>query len=236
MRLKRTNALLCSFALHAVVVAVAAVLWRPAPAGGGGGACSLCVHVVFPEMTSLLDEEPNAERTLEPEREFPEEREFEPGGTQVAAPSAAIADMVPASIAAERSPMVVEALPVPVAKGRAVARIPARPAVRAGTGGRVKAGAASAATIPPRLTFAAPPEYPDAVEARGIGGSVVVTFTVDTRGRVAGARVARSSGEASLDGSALAAVRRYRFSPALAEGRPVEWAVEKRITFRPARG
>jgi TonB family protein len=238
MRLKVSNAVICSIAIHAVAVAVAATIWKAQPAGAGGP-CALCVHLLPVEQgyetTALLPDDDATEQSepdVEPVIDLPPEP-----------PDSVISGVE----AVPDAPLVFEPLPVP-AISNAAPVAPSQNARNAATkrsaktAARVVAGAAagqiggSAPATPPRLTFAAPPVYPDVIEARGIGGSVLVEFTVDTRGRVSAAKVARTSGQAALDAAALSAVRRYRFAPALAEGRPVEWFFEKRITFRPGRG
>ena len=55
---------------------------------------------------------------------------------------------------------------------------------------------------------------------------------VDDGGRVRDAGVHSSSGTRSLDQAALAAVRRWKFRPALRGNRPVEHAVLVPVSFR----
>ena len=61
--------------------------------------------------------------------------------------------------------------------------------------------------------------YPDQARDRGIQGTVVVDVLVGTDGGVVDARVAKSI--EMLDNASLEAVRRWRFRPATAGGRPV---------------
>jgi protein TonB len=76
------------------------------------------------------------------------------------------------------------------------------------------------------------PVYPPAARQAGLEGTVVVEILVDTSGVVFDARVARPAGH-GFDESAVAAVRRFRFSPALLHGSPVRvrmfWPVEFRL-------
>jgi len=58
------------------------------------------------------------------------------------------------------------------------------------------------------------PFYPRKARRSGVEGQVVVTVSVNTSGKVASARVTRSSQNASLDSAALSAARKFRFSPA----------------------
>jgi protein TonB len=59
----------------------------------------------------------------------------------------------------------------------------------------------------------APPEYPRAARRAREEGRVVLRVELDESGRVANAGVATSSGSATLDDAALAAVRTWRCTP-----------------------
>jgi TonB family protein len=83
------------------------------------------------------------------------------------------------------------------------------------------------ADVLPEVVTPAPPEYPALPREAGVEGRVVVAVLVDRTGRVHDAVVERSV--PMLDESALAAARRYRFTPALSNGHPV--AVWVRIPF-----
>jgi len=56
---------------------------------------------------------------------------------------------------------------------------------------------------------------------RGQQGATRLRVRITPDGRVLEARVFESSGHASLDAAAVAAVRRWRFEPALRDGVPV---------------
>ncbi len=75
------------------------------------------------------------------------------------------------------------------------------------------------------------PQYPRLSVRRGEQGTVVIAARLSARGRVASARVARSSGHARLDAAALAAVRKARFRPARRAGKPVPGRVRVPIRF-----
>jgi bla regulator protein BlaR1 len=69
------------------------------------------------------------------------------------------------------------------------------------------------------------PEYPQADLAASHQGTVTMDFMVDPQGAVHEARVARSSGYASMDEAARGAIAQCSFHPALLRGRAVaEWA------------
>ena len=74
------------------------------------------------------------------------------------------------------------------------------------------------------------PEYPPAVLARGLRGSVEVEFTVTPAGTVEGARVVSAEPRNVFDSAALAAVARRRY-PAEAERAPQ--VVTERMEFAP---
>ena len=118
----------------------------------------------------------------------------------------------------------------------AALRVPEMPNLQAGFGPGVLmlgAGRAEGAVTrgaepisPPRFTY--PPES----ERRGEQGTAVLLLRVDAEGRVAEVSLAASSGYRALDRAALEAARRWRFRPAVREGRPVESTVRAPITFR----
>lgn len=56
--------------------------------------------------------------------------------------------------------------------------------------------------------------YPSDLRAAGTGGTAMVHFLIDTTGAVVHSRLARTSGSARLDTAAVAAARRFRFTPA----------------------
>ncbi len=69
----------------------------------------------------------------------------------------------------------------------------------------------------------AAPEYPEAAEDMEQTGTSVLQFLISASGTVIQSRVASSSGHASLDEAAVAALSQCRFSPAIgADGKPQE--------------
>jgi D-alanyl-D-alanine endopeptidase (penicillin-binding protein 7) len=71
-----------------------------------------------------------------------------------------------------------------------------------------------------RFDSCAKPEYPQAALAQRLQGTVTLRFLVDTDGSVAEALVAKSSGDASLDEAARAAIAKCHFTPGTAGGKP----------------
>jgi len=76
------------------------------------------------------------------------------------------------------------------------------------------------------------PEYPYASRIRQEQGRVTLRVLVSPAGGVADVAVERTSGHAALDRAAEQAVRRWRFEPAMQDGRPVPASAAISITFR----
>lgn len=77
----------------------------------------------------------------------------------------------------------------------------------------------------------APPRYPAAARRRGQEGRVVLLVEVGADGGAGGVAVDRSSGFSLLDAAAVAAVRRWRFTPALSDGVPVAGRIAVPVIF-----
>ncbi len=76
------------------------------------------------------------------------------------------------------------------------------------------------------------PIYPSDALRAGVEGTTLIRLEVGVRGNVASARIARSSGHASLDRAAIKAARKWRFSPATRNGSPAASSVIVPIQFR----
>ena len=77
------------------------------------------------------------------------------------------------------------------------------------------------------------PKYPTAARRAGQQGTVTLSFTVGTSGKVTSVRIAKSSGHSLLDNAALAAIRRWRFKPARnALGEAVSYSYTLPVPFR----
>jgi protein TonB len=99
--------------------------------------------------------------------------------------------------------------------------------VRRYAGGVVPAVRLSAAPRPlelPRI------EYPADARSEGIEGQVALVLRVDARGAVVAVRVADAPSP-SLAAAAAEGARRFRFSPGLLEGEPVETEIRFTYTF-----
>lgn len=72
---------------------------------------------------------------------------------------------------------------------------------------------------PPQPVAKSQPVYPSSLLSKGIGGKVVVACMVDASGKVTSAKIRNSSGNRALDDAALAAVRKWKFKPAVRNGK-----------------
>ena len=82
---------------------------------------------------------------------------------------------------------------------------------------------------PPALVERVPPVYPAAASAMGLEGRVILEAVVDEEGRVIDLKVLRSAGV--FDKPALEAVRQWRYSPVLLNGRPVRFILTVVVSF-----
>lgn len=126
----------------------------------------------------------------------------------------------PRQLAAE-APAASPAEPMAPPPAPAVEAPPARPA------GPVALGGDLAVSCPERSA----PAYPPLSRRLGEEGKVVLRVELDEQGAVGAAKVATSSGFARLDEAALAAVRRWRCTPAQRDGRPARAAALQPFEF-----
>ncbi len=95
---------------------------------------------------------------------------------------------------------------------------------------------------PPKLLYLVDPEYTDQARHKRLQGKVVVSLTVDTKGKPQDVRVLHSLSETvdkklraaavGLDESAVKAVKQYRFDPALFQGKPVSVETTVEVSYR----
>jgi iron complex outermembrane recepter protein len=85
---------------------------------------------------------------------------------------------------------------------------------------------------PPRVLASEQPELPSAALGKQNDARVELIVTIDEKGTVVEVEVA-SSGGAALDAAAEAAVRRWRFTPALRDDRPVKSRIRIPFLFTP---
>jgi TonB family protein len=79
----------------------------------------------------------------------------------------------------------------------------------------------------------APPDYPPDALKENVGGLAMIRMIVDEKGVVASARSLDAT-DPRLGAAALAAAKKWGFSPALAGGRPVACSMDAPVEFSPA--
>ncbi len=97
---------------------------------------------------------------------------------------------------------------------------------------QVDAMSQDAVDTPPQPVATGSFAYPPAAKKKGIQGHVLLSVLVDESGAVVEAQVLESSPPGVFDASALEGIRRWRFSPARYQGKPVETWVQQKIVFQ----
>jgi len=87
-------------------------------------------------------------------------------------------------------------------------------------------------TTPARALSNPNPAYPPEAVQQRLEGRVILSVTIAASGAVTKVKVAESCRHKVLDQAALDAVRRWRFSPATRNGKPVVWTARLPIRFR----
>ncbi len=123
--------------------------------------------------------------------------------------------------------------PAPMAAPAQETVTPAEPARRAVESRRETAAAAPRTRSPRPLADNPAPRYPTAALRSGVGGTVMVRAEVDASGTPVNVEVVQRSGDRDLDRAALNAVRKWRFEPALRNGKAVSSTVQVPVDFRP---
>lgn len=86
----------------------------------------------------------------------------------------------------------------------------------------------------PRLLFAPQAKYPKRLADLGMEGWVRIKFTIDKQGAVVDPQVLQSAPRTYFVRAALQAIKGYRFSPPMLDGKPVALPdVTVRISFDP---
>jgi protein TonB len=225
--------------LHAVAFAVAGAVW----VATGERSAPPTLATTWTPPAPALAPEPETPPDAPPIPERPDDEIAEAADE----PDPLDAPWEPATIAVASSDGVA-LLRTP----RARARVRGEPGgTGRGTGSGAGAGAASIAPATPeppvvvvpeppphvhavaRAVHIVRPAYPDEARSSGVEGAVLVEVDVDAEGGVSDVRVLTSSGSPSLDRAAIAAVRRWRFTPATDDGVPVASVVRlPAIRFR----
>jgi protein TonB len=85
---------------------------------------------------------------------------------------------------------------------------------------------------PPELIYSTAPEYPRLAKEAGIDGRAVIQALVSKEGDVLDAVVFVSSGNTLLDAAALAVAWKYKYRPAIQNGRPLAIWVTYNVEFK----
>ena len=94
-------------------------------------------------------------------------------------------------------------------------------------------GITRAARFDARYADAKQPPYPTTARRLAEEGNVIVHIRIGLDGRVIAASLAQSSGSPRLDAAAVAhALKSWRFTPALADGKPIEAERDITVNFR----
>jgi TonB family protein len=83
---------------------------------------------------------------------------------------------------------------------------------------------------PPKATESPRPQYPEAALTSKVEGTVLVEILIGEEGEVAHAEIRQSI--PALDAAALAAVRQWKFQPALVDGAPRAAVAQVPVAFR----
>ncbi len=83
---------------------------------------------------------------------------------------------------------------------------------------------------PTRVTYVAP-QYPNDAARAGMGGAVVLECQLDLKGKVVDARLMK--GVPPLSDAAIAAVKKWRYTPTLVNGEPATVVLTVTINFKP---
>jgi len=83
---------------------------------------------------------------------------------------------------------------------------------------------------PPRKIVDVAPVYPEIARSAGVGGLVILEATINEEGIVEQVRVLRST--PLLEAAAIAAVKRWRYTPTLLNGKPVAVLMTVTVNFQ----
>ena len=86
--------------------------------------------------------------------------------------------------------------------------------------------------VKPEIVSRVNPSYPPIAQQKKIEGTVIIGVLVSERGEVAEAKVLRSGGGGGLNEAALTAVRKWKFRPAVKEGKRVKVWMTYPIVFK----
>jgi TonB family protein len=74
------------------------------------------------------------------------------------------------------------------------------------------------------------PQYPDDLDEEGISGGVILSFVVDTKGKVRNIKIIRFTDERFVN-EAIRAVKGWKYKPAISGGKPICSRVQQSVVF-----
>ncbi|MBO9518162.1 MAG: energy transducer TonB [Porphyrobacter sp.] len=164
-----------------------------------------------PEKLTMLDVRPSSPEAAPPSPPKPVEQELTP----VIQPQPKVAEILPQPVIEvprmDQQPAAETQAPVAPAPAPA----PAAPVPTAAT------GPVRVSNLNTNLLSGPPPAYPNISRRKKEEGTVVLRLVIAEDGKVADVSVSRSSGFPALDDAAVAAVRKWRWSPTVKDGRAV---------------
>jgi TonB family protein len=86
------------------------------------------------------------------------------------------------------------------------------------------------AIMPPKIKKRVSPEWPDRARRAGLNGTVILECDLAVDGRISSAKVVK--GPRMLGEAAEAAVRKWRYEPAVKGGQPIAVMLTVTVTFR----
>jgi TonB family protein len=84
----------------------------------------------------------------------------------------------------------------------------------------------------PEVVYYAKPRYPLKAAKQGIQGKAIVAVTVAQDGSVLDVELYNSSGDSALDMSAIEAAKKFKFKPAIKDGKAIQSTVTLPVAFR----
>src|ERR1700734_2277209 len=96
--------------------------------------------------------------------------------------------------------------------------------------GRACTGKDDTCTAPPRVFYSPSPDYSERARKANLQGTCTLVLTVGADGHPSEIRVVAGLGM-GLDEKAIEAVRKWRFQPAIRNGKPVPYKISVQVDF-----
>jgi TonB family protein len=186
---------------------------RPAAAAGAGGALGSTMYAVVRGRALIVGATAECVRALDPLAAASGD-DLPPGSLALSLEVESLRDELQAGLAAAREAMKQMPRPSPPA------REPGAAPDEETSGEPVAPIDVTEGVTPPQLLEKITPSYPENARLSGLDGRVVLRAVIDTEGNVRNVSVLRSD-DPVFDQAAIDAVERWKYAPALQDGRPV---------------